>query len=345
MHIERGRGDMRGDRTSDGFMPWTCRLRAAAVLLAIPVAMLASCGHLNSATGSFDRTFSVQGPLQIHMTNPAGTARITPGPDGQVHIHAEFSVGAWPWQNAADKARQISNAPPIKQQGGLIHIGEESSSFPNLSVTYTIEVPTDTELHGMAGSGSFEVTGIRGPVQVTTGSGDSRITGIQQDVELESGSGHVSAAGIQGDVEVTSGSGNIQVAGCHGTMRGHSSSGDISVAGPEGAVTIGTGSGTVKLAGLQHDARVETVSGSITVAGSPASQSYWEFHSSSGDVTLQLSPDAKFRLYAHSDSGKISSDVPLAAEESDSKHDLRAHTSEGDARIEIRTVSGGIHLE
>jgi DUF4097 and DUF4098 domain-containing protein YvlB len=315
------------------------------MLLAMPVVVLAACGRMASSSGTFDRTLSVQGPVQIHITNAAGMAKIVPSPDGQVHIHAEFTVGAWPWQDSADKARRIASDPPIKQQGGLIHIGEETNNFPNFSITYTIEAPADTELHGAAGSGSFDVTGIRGPVQVTTGSGDSRITGVQQDVELVSGSGHISVAGAQGDVDVSAGSGNIETAGCHGTLHAHTDSGDISVAGVDGAVTIGTGSGDVKLAGLQHDARVETASGAITVAGSPASQSYWEFHTSSGKVTLQLPPDAKFRLYAHSESGRISSDISLAAEESDSKHDLRAHTGEGDARIEIRTISGGIHLE
>jgi hypothetical protein len=336
---------MREDRIPKRFSPRASRVPVAMVLLAMPVVMLGACGHLNSSTGSFDRTLSVQGPVQIHITNPTGMAKIIPGPDGQVHIHAEFTLGAWPWQNPADKAREITSDPPIKQQGGLVHIGEETNNFPNLSITYTIEAPADTELHGTAGSGNFDVTGIRGPVQLTTGSGDTRITGVQQDMELVSGSGRISVAGAQGDVDVNSGSGNIEIAGCHGTLHGHATSGDISVAGPDGAVTIGTGSGDAKLAGLQHDARVETASGSITVAGSPALQGYWEFHTSSGNVTLQLPPDAKFRLYAHSESGRISSDIPLAGEESDSKHDLRAHTGDGDARIEIRTISGAIHLQ
>jgi hypothetical protein len=336
---------MREDRIFQCFLPRGVRVPVTAMLLALPLVMLAACGHLPSSTGSFDRTFSVSGPVQIHITNGAGLAKITPGLDGQVHVHAEFTVRAWPWQNSADRARRISGNPPIQRQEGLIRIGEETSGFENLSIVYTIETPSDTELHGTAGSGNFDVTGIRGPVQITTGSGDSRIAGVQQDVELVAGSGHISVAGVQGDVDVNSGSGKMEVAGCHGTLHGHSGSGDISVAGPDGAVTIGTGSGSVKLAGLVHDARVEAASGSVTAAGNPASQSYWEFHTTSGKVTLQLPSDAKFRLYAHSESGGIFSDIPLAAEESNSKHDLRARTSEGDARIEIRTVSGGIHLE
>jgi DUF4097 and DUF4098 domain-containing protein YvlB len=276
---------------------------------------------------------------------PAGTARITPGVDGQVHIHAEFTVQTWPWQNPGDRARKLSEDPPIHQQESLIHIGEEGHGVANLSVTYTIQVPADTEVHGGGDSGRFEVTGIRGPLQLTTGSGSDQVAGVQEDVTLISGTGHISVAGAQGDVDITSGTGDIEAAGCKGTLHGHTGSGNISVAGPGAAVTLGSGNGTVRLAGLQHDARVETSSGSITVAGSPVQQSYWEFHTSSGNVTLQLPPDAKFRLYAHSESGKISSDVPLAAEESDSKHDLRAHTSEAGSRIEIRTVSGGIHLQ
>lgn len=315
-----------------------------AMLLAVSLVILAACSHMESSTGSFDRTLSVSGPVQLHITNGTGLAKIIPGPHGQVHVHAEFTVRAWPWQNSADRARKISGNPPIQQQEGLIRIGEETTGFENLSIVYTIETPSDTGLHGTAGSGNFDVAGIRGPVQITTGSGGSQVVGIQQDVELVAGSGHISVAGVQGDADVNSGSGNVEVTGCHGTLHGHSGSGDISVFGPDGALTIGTGSGSVKLAGLMHDARVETASGSVTVEGNPASQSYWEFHTTSGKVTLQLPSDAKFRLYAHSESGGISSDIPLAAEESNSKHDLRAHTSEGDARIEIRTVSGGIHL-
>jgi hypothetical protein len=309
------------------------------------VAMFAACGPLNSSSGSFDRTLSVQGLTQIHITVPAGTTRIIPGAGTQVHVHAEFTVEGWPWQRSADKAREISGNPPISQQGSLIRIGGEMHGYQNLRMNYVIETPADTEVQGIAGSGNFEITGIRGPVRLTSGSGDTQIAGVQQDIEAVAGSGKISIAGVQGNVEVSAGSGEIDIAGSGGTVRARTGSGSISVAGASGAVTVDANSATVNLAGLQRDARVQTSSGSIIVAGPPVAQSYWEFHASSGDVTLQLPPAASFRLYAHSDSGRISTDIPLTAEESDSKHDLRVRVGDGNARIEIRTASGSIHLK
>ncbi len=308
-------------------------------------AALAACGGMMSRTsGSFDRTLTVNGPVQLDIRSSSGNTRISPGAPGQVRIHADFYARAWSMEGARQRAQQVTEHPPIEQQDNFIRLGSEMRSLLDLSVNYTIEVPPDTSLQGATGSGNFQVAGIRGPARIIAGSGDIDIAGVQQEVKVTAGSGDISIAGVKDNVEVTAGSGSIRIAGSGGEIRMHAGSGDISIAAPGGPVNVTAGSGSVALAGLQYDAHVSTSSGAISLQGTPSNHSYWELQAGSGQVTVDVPGDASFRLYAHSESGGIRTDIPLVAEETSSKHDLRAHIGQGDARIEIRTASGDIHL-
>jgi hypothetical protein len=307
--------------------------------------VLCACGGSASSRGSFERVITVDGPAELSFSNSNGHAIIHPGPDGQVKVHADFEVRGWTPEDARRHADEFTANPPIEQQGNLVRVGDKSPREYHFSVQYTIEVPAETEVHATTGSGGVDVNGIGGPITLVAGSGEVRIAGVQHDVRATAGAGNISIAGVEGDVDASTGSGKIEIAGVKGEVRAHAHSGEIDIAGPGGPVTVSGSSGNVELSGVAQDTRVETSSGTITVNGNPTGHSYWELHSSSGAVTLNVPADASFHFLAHSGSGTISSDIPMMAEESSSKHDLRAHLGSGDARVEIRTSSGNIRLQ
>ena len=79
---------------------------------------------------------------------------------------------------AKDKVGKIEANPPIEQQGNTIHIGEirDEELRRNVSISYEISTPADTQLKSSTGSGSETLEGVKGPVEASTGSGSIHIT-------------------------------------------------------------------------------------------------------------------------------------------------------------------------
>jgi hypothetical protein len=293
--------------------------------------------------GNFDRTLTVSGPARLYLTNGSGSARIHAGPPGQIHIHGEFRVRGWLWGNPRRSAAELSQNPPIRQEGSLVHVGVSRFAAGDLNIDYTIEVPADTEVRATTGSGNLSIAGVGGPVTTTIGSGNADLREIQGDVRTTAGSGEVRIEAVQGSAEVTAGSGDIEMKSIGGRARVTAGSGDITLTSPGNAVTLRNGSGDIRVTGATSDLRIRTGSGTVTVAGSPSTGAYWELHAGSGDIRLAVPADASFRFNAESRMGDIQSHLPMTILEQ-SKRELRAVIGRGAARVEVQTGSGDIRL-
>jgi DUF4097 and DUF4098 domain-containing protein YvlB len=296
-----------------------------------------------TSRGSFERTLTVTGPTRLYLTNGSGSARISAGASGQVHVRGEFRVRTLPWENSARRAADLAQDPPIRQEGSLIHIGLERYRGGNVSVDYDIEVPPETEVRAIDGSGDLSIGEIAGPVNLTTGSGDLTVKQIQGDVHAVTGSGDIHVESIKGAVELTAGSGDVVLGGIGGVVRVNTGSGDITLTSPGDTVTLRNGSGDIRVTGASSDLRIRTGSGTVNVDGSPSTGAYWEIHAGTGDVSLRVPPTAAFRFYARTRMGDIRSSLPLTILER-SKREIRAVVGEGSARVEVQTGTGDVRL-
>jgi Putative adhesin len=328
---------------------WTTRsakYRNAAVLVSaiFSAALLVGCGPEASAVGSVDRSFTVDGPVRLELSNGSGSSHVSVGPPGEVKIHAEFRVHAWPWDDPSQMLKDLVANPPFSQEGHVIHIGAAGWERTEFSADYAVTVPPDTEMRGISGSGNLEVEGIAGPASFTVGSGNVRATGIQKDVHAVVGSGNVTFTDAQGRIDSTAGSGEIVVRGAKGDVRARAGSGEINIDRPGANVEAAAGSGDIQVREANGDVRVHTSSGEITVDGNPAPTSYWDIRATSGDVTLHVPAGASFRFYAHTNSGNIHANVPGMQQTSDDRRDFEARMGDGKARVEIETTSGEISV-
>ncbi|HEV2388431.1 MAG TPA: DUF4097 family beta strand repeat-containing protein [Candidatus Acidoferrales bacterium] len=315
-------------------------LLAAAALLA--GAGAACIGP--AAGGSFDRTLTVGQGTRLELINGEGSARITAGAPGQVRVHGEFQLRAWFGVDARERAAQISSHPPVQQDGNLIRVGFQAFRSGELNANYVIEVPPDAEVRTVNGSGNVTVAGIAGPLNIITGSGDVTASQIQGELHATAGSGDIRLHAIKGSAEVRAGSGDVELDNVGGEVRVTTGSGEITLSAPGSSATIRNGSGDIRVSGVSGDLRVRTGSGGVTIAGSPSPGAYWELHSASGDVTLNVPSAAAFRFYATTRTGEIRSALPLTIEER-GRHELRAVVGQGSARVEVQTSSGDIHLD
>lgn len=319
--------------------------RLGAIALLVAGTMAAGCGSQPSAEGSFDKTLTVSGPIRIELTNGSGDSLVSVGPAGEVRVHGEIQVRSWSDKSGQRRVDDIQSGPPVIQEGSLVRIGSGGLSSRDVSIDYTITVPPDTEIRATSSSGDLEVSGLKGPANITTGSGDLKISKISGDVQITAGSGSVELSEIGGQVRAGTGSGDITLDRIKDDIHLQTGSGTIEITDPSGKLDASTSSGDVTIRGATDDLRVRTTSGGVTVDGNPGANNYWDFHTNSGDVDLQVPSAASFRLYARSNSGDIAAAIPLTMEGTSGKHEFQARMGDGKARVEVTSSSGDISLK
>ena len=210
----------------------------------------------------------------------------------------------------------------------------------NVSVDYTVTVPTgvSVELHSV--SGSVKVSGVRGVVRAETVSGNVTLTDTPKLEVAKSVSGDVSFSGVSTDTDVS-------IASVSGSVRGRS----VKAHGLE----FNSVSGDVVISDVTCDRLgAKSVSGAIEYSGSITKAGRYDMNSHSGSVRLTLTNPPGFEVTANTFSGSIRSDFPLTiGGDSDRRggrpgitsRSIRATFGDGSATLTLRTFSGNIVIE
>jgi Putative adhesin len=320
--------------------------RKFAALAYLLCAALANtgCAMGPAASGSFDRTLSVSGPIRLELNNTSGDVSITGSADGKVHIHATARASGMGFESPDKRLSDFIANPPIEQHGATIRIGEEMRNLRNISVSYTIEVPHETEVASRVLSGAQTIQDVRGPVKAEAASGSIHVSHVDQLTQLSTLSGSIRADNIGNDIRANSTSGSVVVSDIKGDIRIGALSGSTQISKPGGRVDASTASGSVDVEGATSDVKAHAASGRVNVQGNPNASSYWDLKTASGSVQLGVPANASFHLSAEAMSGEIRADIPITIEER-GKHSLRARVGSGNGgRVEVHTVSGEIRL-
>jgi hypothetical protein len=274
----------------------------SAAALTLPALALAS-------DGTFDKTLSVNGNVQLEVSTGAGYVHVTPGSDNQVHIvgHVRANHG-WMGGNSDEQVKRVVDNPPIQQSGNTIRVGQthESNWLNHVSIDYDITAPKSTHLKAESGSGDLKAVSMGGGTR------------------LETGSGTINGDDLAGDSFLETGSGDI---------RANYSTG--------GSVTANAGSGSIRLTGVKGGLKAETGSGDISVAGQPLQD--WKIEAGSGSIDLNLG-GAKFTLDAETGSGSIRTDQPISMQGSLEKHHVTGNVNGGGPTVKVETGSGSVRI-
>jgi DUF4097 and DUF4098 domain-containing protein YvlB len=330
---------------------WGPAIAVLGIFLAAAVAYPthANAAEDNYAEGQFDKTLKVSGAVNLTVDTGSGTISVRPGDGSSVHVVGRIRVHeGWGISDASakDKVRKLEANPPIVQDGNTIRIGEihDEELRRNVSISYEVVTPAETQLHSSTGSGSQMVEGVRGPVEATTGSGSINVSKIGNEVRAGTGSGTITLEDIKGSVRATTGSGGIRATGIAGGLSGHTGSGTVEYEQTApGDVDIETGSGGIELRGVHGSVHARCGSGHINVDGTPTGD--WRLHTGSGGVTLRLPADAGFELDASTGSGSVSTTHELTVSGVLNRHELRGKAHGGGPVIYASTSSGSIRVE
>jgi Toastrack DUF4097 len=304
-------------------------------------------------TGSFERTLTVTGPVDLEVLTGSGGIEVRAGASGRVAISGRVTAGTWSSftsrSTAEARVRRIEAQPPIDQTGNRVVVGriDDNDLRNNVSISYTLVVPPDTALVSKSGSGSQLIEGLRGPAAASSGSGSIRVRDAGGDLRASAGSGSITADSIGGSFSASTGSGSIDGVGVKGGITVKTGSGSITVSqsggGPGGNVEASSGSGSIRLTGIHGGLRLSTSSGTVRVQGEQTSD--WRVSSSSGTVTIELDGARGFALDAHTNSGGLDTRYPVTVTGSiGGRHELRGSVNGGGPLLQVSTSSGGIHI-
>jgi DUF4097 and DUF4098 domain-containing protein YvlB len=320
-----------------------CVAKSCALLLLLGVTSVAAFAN---AEGSFQRTLQTTGPVSLDVQTGSGSILVRTGNGNQVQINGHVKVTEWFGNTAEEKVKAIQSNPPIQQSGNDIRIGRltDSDLRRNVSISYEITVPANTQLHSHTGSGSQTIDGIQGILDVGSGSGGLKITNISNTVRADTGSGDVDIDNVKGNVRAKTGSGSITARRIAGGFEGDTGSGHIILEQTApGAVRADTGSGGLELRGVRGSLDAKTGSGSIRAEGEPSGA--WTVHTGSGGVELKLPADAAFDLAAHTSSGSISLNHPVTVQGTIGRKEVRGKVRGGGVPVDVETGSGSIEIQ
>lgn len=188
--------------------------------LAVCVLALAGCDIVHIAAqsqraqGSFERTLTVSGPVELSVRTGSGSIQIRTGTADRVQITGRVSTGSSrDGLDPAERVRRVEAAPPIVQSGNIVRIGDTNDDplYRNVSISYELVIPSNTQINAQTGSGNQAIGSVDGAVRAQTGSGNIRLERAGGSLHAQTGSGNIDADSVGGEVRAQTGSGSVQV--------------------------------------------------------------------------------------------------------------------------------------
>ena len=166
------------------------------------------------ALGSFERTLTVSGPVELSIRTGSGDISIRTGEGPRIQIVGRVSASSRVFgDTAAEHVKAVEAAPPIQQTGNVVTIGDTQNDpkYKDVSISYDLIVPANTRIHSQTGSGDQTIGAITASVRAQTGSGDIEIERAGAELDAQTGSGDIRVSAVSGQIRAQTGSGSVDV--------------------------------------------------------------------------------------------------------------------------------------
>lgn len=286
-------------------------------------------------TDRFSRKVKIGRDGRVSVSNISGDIVVTGGSGDEVSIEAVKHT-------RGDQAQLALVRIIVEDRAGRVDVRTEydnSRAFRNnnVSVDYTLTVPSGAALDVKSVSGSVKVNGVRGSVHAESVSGNVTTADTPKVEAAKSISGNVTLSGISidGDLSANTVSGSVTAKG----VKAH-------------ALELGSVSGDIMVTDVTCDRlNAKSVSGGFEYTGTIAKGGVYDVNVHSGTVRFVLANPSGFDLSASTFSGNIRSDLPLtiggdrdpgSRRRGPSNRSMRATFGDGSATLTLRTFSGDI---
>jgi DUF4097 and DUF4098 domain-containing protein YvlB len=235
------------------------KLYSRPLVLAGSLLTALGCGGIDLSTsaqtrpqGRFERTLTVNGPVELGVRTGSGDIDIRVGTSDRVQVIGRITAGHHFLRgNVSEDIKQIEATPPIQQTGNVIRIGDTNNDprYRDISISYELLVPASTQITSQTGSGDQRIGRVNGAVRAQTGSGDINIDGAGAGLDAHTGSGDIQVNSVGGPIRAQTGSGDVEVAQIRrADVEVRTGSGDVRLTLPaDAAFTLSarTGSGSI----------------------------------------------------------------------------------------------------
>jgi DUF4097 and DUF4098 domain-containing protein YvlB len=304
------------------------QIRSHRVVRTLIFVLATSLAGFASVIGTFDRSFQVDGSVDLEVLTRSGDITVRNGSAGTVSIHAKIHCESWFSGDHKAEVQELQNNPPIRQNGNNIRV--DYVNVHNISIDYEITAPENTAIRTHTGSGDQKVEGLKGNVDLQSGSGDMQLAHLAGDLRFQTGSGNIRGHELSGPARIKAGSGDIE----------------IEEVGP-GDVDTRTGSGNITVNGIDGGFHAESGSGNIHGNGSP--KNMWSLRTGSGNVDLRLPSDAAFDVDISSSSGNVTLGHPVTTtvqgRVQESRKSVVGKVRGGGPVISVHTGSGDVQVD
>lgn len=234
-------------------------------------------------------------------------------------------------------------------QGKNLTIEGDGARNNNVSVKYTIKLPSNYNLDLKTGGGSIEVGDLSGIIKVRTSGGSIDIGNVAEgSVDADTSGGSIAVGDVNGSLKVNTSGGSIKLGKITGTsnidtsggsiklksgggdVKAETSGGSINIGPVTGNVDVDTSGGSIDIAMIDGDVKAETSGGSIEVAGSTGKIN---LDTSGGSIRIDSSGGP---IVAETAGGSIKIEQANGS--------IEADTAGGSIEAEMIATSGDTHI-
>ena len=283
----------------------------------------------------------------LFLSNISGNIIIKSHSEGKITIDALKVIQTHSIGKAEDLAERIEIE--IQRVGEEVNI---QTKYPQRGfrgsiscwVNYQISVPLETRLNIKTTSADVEVEDIQEKVRINTVSGDIEAESVKGTIDLSSVSGDFYLLDIQGDLLLEGTSSDMELEQIKGDVRIDCVSGDLTLQEIGGDIEASTSSGDIEVEQAKGEMDLNTISGDVEVKTEVSAEGEYIIETTSGEVFLYLPEESNAHLKCESQSGSISTQIPVNIL-STSRRFLEGELGTGGpSRIFLSTVSGDIKV-
>jgi len=253
-----------------------------------------------------------------------------------MNIAGDVSIEAWSRNQVeirADLGKDVEELIfEVNGEDVRIEVRVPQDHGRNISADLLITVPENSSLEVTTVSADITVTDVRGRQRIETVSGDIDTEAYESDLDAES---------VSGDIDVQGDDGRIRT-------RVETVSGDIEIENLNGEIETSAVSGDIVLYHSKFESvESQTVTGDIVFHSGLYGDSRMDVETVNGDVDIRFSGKVSARFDIETFNGRIRNCFGPKAERTSEYapgRELRFKEGDGDGRVVIRTLNGGVRL-
>jgi hypothetical protein len=277
--------------------------------------------------GEYTKSYSLAGRANVRISTDDGTVRIITTDAKQVDFRVKYNAS--PWRLGFGSDPHVDS----DQKGDVVELNARAGWHVGVGIgaeqmTIEVHMPKDGDLQLETVDGRVEIASLNGRVVAHSVDGGIQISHVTGTVDIHSTDGAINATALKGDLKLETSDGSITASDLDGRCTAHTSDGALHIAGRFDSLDLRSEDGVVT-------ARVESGS---------AISSTWRIRSADGAVRLALPGDFKANLDATTNNGRITVNLPAAANGNASKSEFHGTLNGGGPVVLVHTGNGAIDL-